>query len=365
MSISRRNYPPIIGFLYGFALLFIINGGALAAVAIIFGSYVDRAFVPLGPAGIRWAAASALVLFTAINALGVKAGTRTNNLLMAVKITGMLTLVVLIFSSAAPWASHFAVETAPHSGSTLTLLLTAMVPIMFAYGGWQNCGSLAAEIKNPARTLAWANILGVLVVIALYVTLNLAYLRALPPDAIARSPALAADAARAMVGESGGRFVSALIVISCLGYLAAMTLTGPRLYYAMAKDGVFFERAGHLHPRYGTPVFALWFQAAVSLVLLTTNTYDELLSYVVFADWLFFMFAAGAIFVVRARGETGPDVVPVPGHPWTTGAFVLVAIGMVVNSFFAYPTQSLAGSGILAFGAVVYTLIPSNRRSRS
>ena len=274
-----RNYPPIIGFLYGFALLFIINGGALAAVAIIFGSYVDRAFVPLGPAGIRWAAASALVLFTAINALGVKAGTRTNNLLMAVKIGGMLTLLGLIFSSAAPWASHFAVETAPRSGSTLTLLLTAMVPIMFAYGGWQNCGSLAAEIKNPARTLAWANILGVLVVIALYVTLNLAYLRALPPDAIARSPALAADAARAMVGESGGRFVSALIVISCLGYLAAMTLTGPRLYYAMAKDGVFFERAGHLHPRYGTPVFALWFQAAVSLVLLTTNTYDELLSY--------------------------------------------------------------------------------------
>ena len=358
-----RNYPPIIGFLYGFALLFIINGGSLAAVAIIFGSYVDRAFVPLGPAGIRLAAASALVVFTAINSLGVKAGTRTNNALMAVKIGGMLVLAALIFSSPAPWASHFTVEL-PRNGYVLPLLLTALVPIMFAYGGWQNCGTLAAEIKNPARTLAWANILGVNIVIVLYVMLNLAYLRALPPDAIAHSSALAADAARAMVGEAGGRFVSALIVISCLGYLAAMTLTGPRLYYAMARDGVFFERAAHLHPRYGTPVFALWFQATVSLVLLTTNTYDELLSFVVFADWLFFMFTAGAIFIVRRRGETGPDVVTVPGHPFTTGAFVLVAIGMVVNSFFAYPTQSLVGSAILVFGAVVYALIPTSRRVR-
>jgi APA family basic amino acid/polyamine antiporter len=112
-------------------------------------------------------------------------------------------------------------------------------------------------------------------------------------------------------------------------------------------------------------VFALWFQAAVSLVLLTTNTYDELLSFVVFADWLFFTFTAGAIFVVRRRGETGPDVVSVPGHPFTTGAFVLVAVGMVANSFFAYPTQSLVGSGILALGAVIYALIPAARRSRS
>lgn len=286
----------------------------------------------------------------------------TNNILMGVKIAGMLTLIGLIFSSGMPWASHFATsDVATHGTSTFGLLLTAMVPIMFAYGGWQNCGAIAGEIRNPARNLARANIIGVLVVIVLYVTLNLAYLRALSPAEIAGSPALAADAARAVAGAAGGRFVSALIVISSLGYLAVMILTAPRLYYAMAKDGVFFQRAARLHPQYGTPVFALWFQAAVSVALLTTNTYDELLSYVVFADWLFFGFTAASLFLVRSRGEGGPEVVPVPGHPFTTGAFVLVAVGMVVNSFFAYPKQSLIGSAILAVGALVYAALPAVR----
>ena len=323
--------------------------------------------MPLGAAGIRGAAAAALVVFTPSTRVGVRAGTRTNNLLMAVKIGGMLTLLGLIFSRPHPWASHFAAaDIAPRSASTLRLLLTALVPIMFAYGGWQNCGSIAGEIKNPARNLARANIVGVLVVIVLYVTLNLAYLRALPPDAIARSPALAADAARAMAARVGGRFVSALIVISSLG-LSGRDDTDRRRVSTTRWRGTASSSSAPapLHPRYGTPVFALWFQAAVSLVLLTTNTYDELLSYVVFADWLFFGFTAGALFVVRARGETGPDVVPVPGHPWTTGAFVLVAIGMVVNSFFAYPTQSLVGSGILALGALVYAALPAARGRRS
>jgi APA family basic amino acid/polyamine antiporter len=132
-------------------------------------------------------------------------------------------------------------------------------------------------------------------------------------------------------------------------------LTGPRLIYAMAADGLFFRRAARLHPRYRTPVFALWFQAAVSLALLTTNTYDQLLSYVVFADWLFFGLTAGALVIVRGRGAADSDrIAPAPGHPWTTGIFIAVAVGIVVNSFFAYPTQSLIGSAILAAAAAAF-----------
>jgi APA family basic amino acid/polyamine antiporter len=146
-----------------------------------------------------------------------------------------------------------------------------------------------------------------------------------------------------------------LIVISSLGFLAVVILTGPRLYYAMASDGLFFGRAARLHPRYQTPVFALWFQAAVSLALLTTNTYDQLLSYVVFADWLFFGFTAGALILVRRReGAPAGAIARVPGHPWTTLAFVAVAAGVVANSFVAYPTQSLIGSTILGLGTVAY-----------
>jgi APA family basic amino acid/polyamine antiporter len=360
-----RAYPPIIGFLYGIALLFIINGGSLAAVSIIFAAYVDRSFVPLGPAGIRVLAGTVLVAFTAVNAVGVRAGTITNNLLMVVKVAGITTLLWLAFSRGGPAASdlHLA-DLVPVTGSSLGLLLTALVPIMFAYGGWQNCGTLAAEIREPEKNLARANVIGVAVVIVLYLLLNLAYLRVLTPGGIAASPALASDMAYVAAGPVGASFVALLIVISSLGFLAVVILTGPRLYYAMARDGVFFPQAGRLHPRYQTPVFALWFQVLVSLVLLASNTYDQLLSYVIFADWLFFGLTAAAIFVARAR-RLGEPTVRVPGHPITTGVFVLAAMGIVGNSFFAYPEQSLIGTGILLAACAAYAFLPKQRQEPS
>ena len=243
------------------------------------------------------------------------------------------------------------------------MLFTALVPILFAYGGWQSCGNVAAEIRDPARNLARANVLGVTAVVALYLSMNLAYLWVLTPAQMAASPALAADMARAVAGVAGAQFVALLIVVSSLGFLAVVILTGPRLIYAMATDGLFFRRAAHLHSRYQTPVFALGFQAAVSLALLTTNTYDQLLSYVVFADWLFFGLTAGGLILVRHRESTlAKGIAPVPGHPWTTGAFVAVAIGVVVNSFVAYPTQSLIGSTILTVAAIVFFASRAVRR---
>lgn len=346
----QRAYPPVVGFLYGVALLFIINGGSLAAVSILFGSYVDRSFVPLGTMGIRVVAAAALLSLTWINVIGVRAGKWTNNLLMTAKVAGMLALVALAFGRGTSPASHF--DASPSSvfkGASLGMFLTALVPILFAYGGWQSCANIAAEIKDPTRNLPRANVLGVIAVVTLYLSLNLAYLWVLTPQQVAMSPALAADMAFAAAGAAGARFVAMLIVVSSLGFLAVVILTGPRLIYAMSLDGLFFRRAGRLHPRYHTPVFALWFQAAVSLVLLTTNTYDQLLSYVVFADWLFFGLTAGALVLVRLReGRRGPI---------TAYAFIAVAAGIVVNSFVAYPTQSLIGSGILGAAAAGFFIL--------
>ncbi len=352
----QRAYHPVVGFLYGVALLFIINGGSLAAVSILFASYVDRSFVPLGNAGIRVVAALALLGLTAVNAVGVRAGKWTNNVLMGAKVAGMVALVALAFGRGAPPASHF--DPAPASvfaNASVHVLFTALVPILFAYGGWQSCANIAAEIRDPERNLARANVLGVIVVVALYLSMNLAYLWVLTPAQVAASPALAADMARAVAGAAGAQFVALLIVVSSLGFLAVVILTGPRLYYAMATDGLFFGRAARLHPRYQTPVFALWFQAAVSLALLTTNTYDQLLSYVVFADWLFFGLTAGALMLVRRRERVPANgIALVPGHPWTTGLFIAVAVGVVVNSFVAYPTQSVIGSTILTVAAAVF-----------
>jgi APA family basic amino acid/polyamine antiporter len=363
----QRAYHPVVGFLYGIALLFIINGGSLAAVSILFATYVDRSFVPLGPIGIRLAAAAALIALTAVNAIGVRIGKWTNNLLMGAKVLGMFALLALAFGRGLPSASHFDFSPAVvFEHASFRLIFTALVPILFAYGGWQSCANIAAEIKDPARNLARANVLGVIVVVVLYLSLNLAYLWVLTPSQVASAPALAADMARTVAGVAGARFVALLIVVSSLGFLGVVIMTGARLSYAMATDGLFFKRAGRLHPRYQTPVFALWCQAALSLVLLTTNTYDQLLSYVVFADWLFFGLTAGALVIIRRREETrrrlsshrSPEgerrLARMPGHPVTTLTFVFVAAGIVLNSFFAYPTQSLIGSAILLVATAVF-----------
>jgi APA family basic amino acid/polyamine antiporter len=360
-----RTYPPIVGFLYGVALLFIINGGALAAVSILFAAYVDRSFVTLGPLGIRLLAAAVLVGFTAVNTVGVRQGTTASNVLMTVKVAGIGVLLWLAFARGGPPASDLRLsDLGVLDRSSFALLLTALVPIMFAYGGWQNCGTLAAEIRDPSRNLARANVIGVIVVVILYLSLNVAYLRVMTPAGMAASPALAGDMAWIAAGPGGGVLVAALIMMSSLGWMAVTILTGPRLYYAMAQDGVFLSHAGRLHPRYRTPVFALWFQTAVALALLTTNTYDQLLSYVVFADWLFFGFTAAAVFIARRRG-LGTPTVTVPGHPFTTGLFVLVAVGIVGNSFVAYPRQSLVGTAILLAAAAAYAFLPGQQAKPS
>jgi APA family basic amino acid/polyamine antiporter len=353
-----RAYPPIVGFLYGVALLFIVNGGGLAAVSILFASYVDRGFLTLGDWGIKVAAALTLMALTAINAAGVRAGARTNNLFMAAKVAGMVALVAMAFFATGAPASDFAFRPADAAGSlslsSVSTFFTALVPVLFAYGGWQSCASIAGEIREPARNLPRANVLGVIVVVTLYLLLNVAYLWVLTPAQVALSPALAADAARTAAGEAGARFVTALILVSSLGFLAVITMTGPRLCYAMARDGAFFSQAGTLHPRYRTPVFALWFQTGMAVLLIATNSYDQLLSYVVFADWLFFGLTAAALFVYRRRDGATPIAAPTPGHPWTTGLFVAIAAGVVLNSIVVYPRQSLTGAAILAAAAVAY-----------
>lgn len=366
-----RAYHPLVGFLYGVALILIINGGGLAAVAIVFASYVDRAFVPLRGTGVRVVAALALVVLTLMNAAGVRTGKRTNNVLMTAKLGGIALLLAIAFAGAGAPASEFRAPVVEGGAATLHLLFTALVPILFAYGGWQSCASIAGEIRDPRRTLAWANVLGVLLVVAAYLSLNVAYLWVLPPAEVAASTALAADVARAAAGEAGARLVSALILVSSLGFLAVVIMTGPRLCYAMALDGLFLPQAARLSARYGTPVFALWFQTAVALVLLSTNTYDQLLSYVVFADWLFFGLTAGAVVIARRREARGADVAPapdgfrVPGHPVTTWAFILVAAGVVANSFVAYPVQSLVGTAILAVATTAFFLLRLGRRAHA
>lgn len=354
-----RAWHPFVGFLYGFALLFVINGGAIAAVSIVF-ARMAATFVPLSGAAETGLAALTIALLTLVNVVGVVPGKWTNNVLMAAKLLGIAGLAALAILLRPPSPVGPAPAAVP--GAPAALVLTALVPIMFSYGGWQNCGSIAGEIKNPARNLALGNLFGVLLVVVVYVGLNLCYLAAFTPAAIASSKALAADVAGALVGEAGRRFVAGLLLVSCLGWLSVIILTGPRLTYAMAKDGVFLARAGVLSPRFHTPVFTLLLQAVISIALLLTNTYDELLSYVVFADWLFFGLAVAGLFVLRGRERRPDGVFLMPGYPFTTAVFVLVAAAIVINSFVVSPRQSLTGCALLGLGAALYAVGKRTRR---
>jgi basic amino acid/polyamine antiporter, APA family len=353
-----RAWGPLAGFLYGFALLFVINTGGIAAVATVLAATIDSTFIPLGAAGRFAVAAGTILLLAEINVRGVRPGKQVNNALMALKLAGVAGVAALVLASDRPPATTLAWP--PPEAPGFSLFFAALVPILFAYGGWQNCGSVAAEIRDAPKTLARANILGVALIVAVYVGLNFLYLRALAPAEVAASSALAADVARSAAGAGGARFVAALIAVSCLGFLAVMTLTGPRLYFAMARDGSFLRRAGELHPRHGTPAFTLRLQAAIAVVLLATQSYDQLLSYVVFCDWLFFGLAAAAIFVLRRRDGNPPGVFQAPGHPVTTLLFLAVAAAVTINCVFTAPKQAAAGLAILAAGAFAYFI--GNRR---
>lgn len=358
-----RGWHPIVGYLYGVSKLFIVNAGALAAIGIVFAQQVDRAFLPIERERIPWVGAAAIALLGLVQYFGVKPGKRTNNLLMIAKLLGIAALLGLVAWKAPRPASEFwpLPDNFGFGGPSLALLFAALVPVLFAYGGWENCSFIAGEIKNPEKTLAKGVLLGVLAAVSLYLLLNLAYLWVLPPGQVAASTALGADVAEALIGPLGRIFMAGLIAISCLGIISVILLTSPRLFYAMAQDGLFFARFARLHPKYGTPAFALAVQVAVAVALIFTNSFDQLLSWTVFADWLFFAATVATLFRLRRFRAGGYRIFKAPGHPVTTILFVAVALAVVVNCFRTAPQQALIGATILALGAMLYPLVRRRR----
>ena len=245
----------------------------------------------------------------------------------------------------------------------------ALVPVLFAYGGWQQTNFIAEEIIEPERNLPRALVLGVAGVVTVYLLANVAYLRVLGASGLALSSAPAADLMGRVLGPSGRRLISAGIALSTFGFLNLVILVTPRVFQAMAADGVFFEPLARLHPGYRTPTGAIAFMGAWSIVLALSGTYAQLLDYVVFGDWIFFGLTVATLFIYRRRDltpwpplhnvERGTTANPpspgfrVPGYPWTPALFVLAAAYVVVSSIVANPKNALIGTGLLAFGVPV------------
>ena len=351
----REAYHPAVAFLYGWVLLLVIQTGGMAAVAITFARY----FLELtGARSPDWVVATAaLATLTLINCLGVKSGGRTQSALMVMKIVAIAALVIAGLLLA---GKHVTASTATeqHWSFSLSSFGAAMVPVLFAYGGWQTANFLAAEVKEPKKNLPRGLLLGVIGVVALYISVNWVCLRALGPQGLAGTSTPATAVMRLALGQRGATFIAAAIAISTLGFLSQSILTAPRVYFAMADDGLFFCAVAWLDPQSRVPVVAIVLQSVWTMVIALSGRYEQILNYVIAMDFLFFGLTATTIFVFRrraARGEMKPsEGYRMPGHPVSTVLFVAICWWVVGNTTYRYPENSLIGFTLLALGVPVY-----------
>ncbi len=364
----REAYHPAVAFLYGWVLLLVIQTGGMAAVSITFARY----FLELtGMHAPDWiVATAALATLTLINCLGVKTGGRTQSALMVMKIVAISALVL---AGLALTGKHVAITTAAQRDRSrewsLTSFGAAMVPVLFAYGGWQTANFLAAEVKEPTKNLPRGLLLGVLGVAVLYIGVNWVCLRSLGPQGLAATTTPATAVMRLALAQRGAMFIAAAIAISTLGFLSQSILTAPRVYFAMAEDGLFFRAIAWLHPRTRVPIVAIVLQSVWTMVIALSGRYEQILNYVISMDFLFFGLTATTIFVFRrraARGEMNASHgYRMPGHPVSTVMFVAICWWVVANTIYRYPQNSLIGFVLLLAGIPVYWFWSRRLPSRS
>jgi APA family basic amino acid/polyamine antiporter len=343
----RDAYGRLPAFLYGWALLLVIQSGGMAAVAITFARYFNElahTAIPDTAVGV-----SVLALLTVINCFGVRSGSNVQNGLMVLKIAAIAMLVVV--------GLWLAPDRAPNpygqpndGGSSLGAIGAALTPVMFAYGGWQTASFCAGEMRNPERDLARGLLLGVAGVILLYCLVAFVCVLGLGPTGLAASKTPASDVMRLALGERGATLIALGIAISTLGFLSQGMLTAPRVYFAMAEDGLFFRQVAKVNPVTRVPVIAIALQGVAAAVIALSGTYGQILSYVVSVDFIFFGLTGVALFIFRRRDPGKNVVFKVPLHPFTTGLFVAACAITVIATVWNNPINSLIGYAILAAG---------------
>lgn len=352
----RDAFGPLPAFLNAWGMMLMIATGAIAAVAVTFANYT-LALTGLGPDFRFPLAVGAIILLSGVNYFGVRPGALTQNVFTVLKLLALAVLVGAGLFLAGPTPTVEAAAAAKAPDSVVLALGAALVPVLFSYGGWQQTNFVAEEMVDPERNLPRALLLGVIGVVTVYLLANLTYLRTLGAEGLAASSAPAADALGQLLGPGGRTFITAGVALSTFGFLNLVILVSPRVYQAMAADGLFFPWLARLHPRYRTPSTAILFQAVWAILLTGTGTYGELLDYVVFADWLVFGATAATLFVYRARERQG--LVPraayrVPGYPVTPLLFIAAALYVVLGSAASNPLNALKGTLLLGAGVPVF-----------
>jgi basic amino acid/polyamine antiporter, APA family len=357
----RDAFHPVLAFVFGWTLLLVSQSGGMAAAAVTFAAY----FAPLTgwQTSTALLAAGAIAIFTLINALGVRTGASTQNTFMVLKILAIAALAI-----AGLFAAHSAPPAVPvhaPAGSALGVIGLAMVPVLFAYSGWQTSSFMTAEMRQPHATLPRGLLIGVGVVVLLYLAVNLTCLRVLGINGLAATSTPASQVAQLVFGPIGLRVMALVIAVSTLGFLSNQILTSPRVYFQMAADGTFFKQLAWINAQTHVPVIAIVLQGAIAIVIALSGRYDQILNYVTCNDYIFFGLAAIALIIFRNRDAKDPSArkpfFRMPGHPVTTLIFLAAAWYIVGDTVIKSPGDTGIGLAILVSGIPVYLLFTRRR----
>jgi APA family basic amino acid/polyamine antiporter len=356
----KRIYSPALAFLWGWGMFWVMHAGILAAIAVVLARYAGY-FLGLTDSGIRWLAIAAILFVSFIQYLGVKPGSAVQVTLTAAKLGAIALMCALLFTLGG--TAHHAVSATTEQPILLRSFGLAVAAGLFAFGGWHMSTYSAGETLNPERTIPRALIFGVLIVTACYTLLNAAYLYVMPLSDVATSTRVAADAMERVLGPLGGKAITVVIIISALGALNGIALAGPRVYYAMAQDGLAFRWMAALHPKRQTPYLAIAAQAVWACVLAATNSYRALFTRVIYTEWLFFALLAAGIFVLHRRGRYTPRFLAF-AYPALPAISFLTSAAIAGNQIWAAPRDSFFGLGLLLSGLPIYFVWSHRSTSR-
>jgi basic amino acid/polyamine antiporter, APA family len=354
----RDAFGSGLAFLFGWTMLLVIGSGSLATLAAAFPRYVE-VFIDLPPVGEKAVSVLMIALVAALNVRGTRQSADVQGIATTIKVAVLLSLAAALVVLGGRAGGGGGASTGvwwPDSVnfSTITGAITAMIGVLWAYEGWQYVTFSAGETEDPQRTFGRGIVVGTLILIAVYVFANIGYLSALGIDGVAQSTRVASDAAGAVLGPWAAWVLAVVILISIFSASNGLTLTLPRLFFAMSRDRLFFARLAEVHPRFGTPAAAIVVTALWSSVLVLSGTFETLLTYVVFMSWVWFALAALSIFWYRRRQPDMPRPFRTPGYPLTPSLFILAALAIVANTVVSQPRQSLIGLGITALGFPAY-----------
>jgi len=350
----RDAFGPLTAFLYGWTFFLVIATGSAATLAVASTSYLQE-FVVLGPFARKGAAVLLLAIVAAINVRSTRRSADVQNWSTAIKVGALVVMSgVLVLARRGATADPSPMWPASITPSLVSGMGLGMIGVLWAYEGWQYVTFSAGEAIDPQRTFPRAIVLGTASLIVIYVSANIGYIAALGADGVANSDRVAADAVSAIVGPGAAKLIAGAILVSIFSATNGLTITAPRVYYAMARDGLFFRTLGDVHPRHGTPALSILAGTFWSMVLAVSGTFEQLFTYVVFVGWIFYGLGAACVFVLRRTKPDAERPFRVPGYPWTPLAFIVAAGALVANTIATQPVRAAIGIGVVLLGLPAY-----------